>query len=56
MFIGGSFPGLFIILSAVDLFQTVAHKAGEQRQHHLGFHLHQIVRQCVDPSTDFTSQ
>lgn len=57
MFIGGCFlGGLFMFFSAVDLFQTVAHEAGEQRQHHLGFHLHQIVGQRVDSSSDLTSQ
>lgn len=57
MDVGGRFPfGLFVSVSVVDLFQTVTHEAGEQRQHHLGIHLHQIVRQRVDTSADLTSQ
>lgn len=48
--------GLFVSVSAVGLFQTVAHEAGEQRQHHLWIHFHQIVRQRVDTSSDLTSQ
>lgn len=43
-------------LSVVALFQSVAHEAGEQCQHHLWVHFHQIIGQGVDTSTDLTSQ
>lgn len=57
MCIGGWFPGgLFMSVSAVGVFHTVAHEGGEQRQHHLGIHFHQVVGQRVDTSADLTSQ
>lgn len=42
--------------SAVSLSQAVAHEAGKQRQHHLWVHLHQVVRQGVDPGPDLAGQ
>lgn len=62
-YVGGWFTGLFMSVffcfvfpSTVGLFQTVAHEAGKHCQHHLGFHLHHVVRQRVNTSSDLTGQ
>ena len=54
--VGCSQGGLFRSVSADGLLQTVAHEGGEQRQHHLRIHIHQIFRLRVDTSADLTSQ